>query len=180
MTTATVLARLRYTLRCLGWSGIVGIALAAFALTLQLGATRERETGLDATQAAIAALRKRAASAPTPVETPEMQLARFHQSFPPDGALADLLTTLNQAAAAHGLSIRNAEYREQLDAASGLKRYSVTLPFKGGYMQIRAWLADVLNAHPTAVLDELQMKRENIGAGEIEARLRLSLYVEAR
>lgn len=172
--------RWRYRLGRLGTAGFLGAALALFAAALELAAGRPLDARLADTQAAIAALRARAGAAPAPVDIATMQLARFHAAFPPPGAIADMLTTLNTAAAARGLAIRNAEYRDQIDAASGLRRYQVTLPFKGAYPQIRAWLADTLNAHPSAVLEDIQMKREGIAAREVEARVRLSFYVAAR
>lgn len=172
--------QLRYGLARLGRAGMAGLALAVFALALHLGGTREREARSAALAADIAAARARLAGAAAPTATPEQRLARFHQAFPGPSAFAEFLATVNRAAAERGLAIRNADYREQLDAASGLRRYQVTLPMKGGYPQLRGWLADVLNAHASAALDDIQLRREAIGAPEVEARLRLSFYVEAR
>lgn len=172
--------RLRYRLARLGHAGVAGLALAVFAAALHLGGTREREARLAAIDADIGAARSRLAGASAPAATPQQQLARFHAAFPGPAAFGDFLATVNQAAAERGLAIRNADYREQPDAASGLKRYQVSLPMKGGYPQLRGWLADVLNAHASAALDDIQLRRDTIGAPEVEARLRLSFYVAAR
>ena len=57
--------------------------------------------------------------------------------------------------------------------------YEVDLPVKGSYVQIRKFIVKVLNAMPSAALEEVSFKRESVGSGELEARIRFTIYMSA-
>lgn len=83
-----------------------------------------------------------------------------------------------QVAAAHnGLSLEKGEYRLLRDAQFPLARYQITLPVSGSYAQVRGFVNEVLDRVPSAALEDLTMKRESIGAPQLESRVRLVLFL---
>jgi len=65
------------------------------------------------------------------------------------------------------------------DKTGKLARYQVTLPVKGSYVQIRQFVDQALIDVPVAALDDINFKREAIGATQLEARIKFTLYVGA-
>jgi hypothetical protein len=51
------------------------------------------------------------------------------------------------------------------------------LPVKGSYIQIRKFIVKVLNSVPSAALEEVSFKRDAISKGELEAKIRFSIYM---
>lgn len=86
----------------------------------------------------------------------------------------DTLLTLIQSL---GMNAPTGEYKLSCDAPSRLCRYRVRLPLIGSYLQIRNFAEHSLLALPFASLDEMSLRRESIGSGDIEAGLVFSLYL---
>ena len=86
------------------------------------------------------------------------------------GTLLSLSQTLEMPAV-------TGEYKLSCDAATRLCRYRVRLPLVGSYLQIRAFVEQSLLELPFASLDELSLRREGIGSGELEAGLTFSLHL---
>ena len=80
------------------------------------------------------------------------------------------------AAAAQKLVLEQGEYRLSSDKTGKLARYQVTLPVKGSYLQIRQFVDQALIDVPVATLDDINFKREAIGATQLEARIKFTLY----
>ena len=53
----------------------------------------------------------------------------------------------------------------------------MTLPVSGDYTKVRGFVNDVLEAVPSAALDELTLKRESIDMPELESRVRFTLFL---
>lgn len=56
-------------------------------------------------------------------------------------------------------------------------RYEMILPVRGSYPQIRAFIADALEAVPAIALVDVIIKREDIKVGKLDVRLSMSLYL---
>ncbi|HEU4843822.1 MAG TPA: hypothetical protein VFT05_06130, partial [Burkholderiaceae bacterium] len=80
-------------------------------------------------------------------------------------------------AAKAGLTLRQGEYKAGIDRNARLVTYQVTLPVKGSYNDVSNFSLMALRAIPFASLDELSFKRENIGDTQLEARVRLTLFL---
>lgn len=85
--------------------------------------------------------------------------------------------TLFALAAKSGLSLSQGEYKSAAVAAARLHTYQITLPVKGSYKAIWQFSLAALRAMPFASLDDISFKRENIVDANVEARLRLTLYL---
>ena len=113
---------------------------------------------------------------PAPVIANE-NLALFYATLGEKRYAEQQVKTLFGIAAKSGLSLSQGDYKAGYDRNARLHTYQVTLPVKGSYGQVWSFGLTALRAIPYASLDELSFKRENIGDAQIEARLRLTLYL---
>lgn len=172
--------RLRREVGRLGTAGVVGIGLIVFAVAFYFSAVRPAEQARDALRAEAGELERElrmGGSLASREATPSEQLAAFYAFFPAAATTPELLKRINAAAESKGLVLQSGEYRMQRAAGARLGRYEITLPLKGSYAQIRGFVAEVLAAVPAAVLEEVNLRRENIQSARLEARVRFTVYV---
>ncbi|OON64723.1 hypothetical protein B0920_10650 [Massilia sp. KIM] len=153
------------------------LAAGAFALAWLLAAREELERDYAAArQAARAPAPVRAAPPPAPPSS-DQNLAEFYAAL---GARRDVehqLKSLFALAGKHGLALQQGEYRSSYDRAARLHTYQINLPVKGAYGAIWQFVFAALRALPHASLDDLSFRRDSIGDPQVEARLRLTLYL---
>jgi Tfp pilus assembly protein PilO len=171
-----LLPRLHFHASRIGWPGACGIALLVFGMTLALSGVRDAEQQLGRVQAEIDGLR--AARIAPQADAAQSARALWRSRLPARAEAPRLLASLQQAAASHGLALDSADYQVQRDGT--LLRYQVTLPMRGSYPQLRAWLAQVMNATPALALDEFTLVRESAGSQTLDARVRVALLCEER
>jgi Tfp pilus assembly protein PilO len=165
----------------LRWPGLLGLALIAFALAFYAfgGAPlRARLAALEAQRTELAA-RVGARGAAAQPATQRSQLSNFYAFFPLTRAVPDLLGTIERAAKDNGLRLEKGEYRLSRERSFPLARYQVTLPLQGSYGEVRSFVNAVLDAVPASALEELALKREQIGEPLVEARVRFVLFLGA-
>ena len=165
--------------RMLGWPsaiGAAGLALAAFAMQ-QGEALAGRQQPL---RAQLAVMAKQAALPPAPVtlDADADSLAAFHAYLPAHDSIPDQLKALLEVAQKSGVTLAKADYKPQEDGNTAFLRYQITLPVKAEYAQLQAFIVDALQALPTLTLDSVLFKREQIEAGEIDARIQFILLVK--
>lgn len=100
-------------------------------------------------------------------------------ALPPAGTASQQIGELERLAQAHALELPRGQYSVAPVAGTPLQRWQLVLPVVAEYPALHAFLAAALERWPNLTLDELKLKRERIGATELQAELRLSLYVEA-
>lgn len=169
------------TLQRLGRAGVIGMALLAFSLGLAASSVWPSWQELQRLRAKAAAaresLRTAAAHAPGPDESPAGQLRAFYAIFPPHTEASGSLSHLFAAAAQTKLQLSRGEYAIVTDRQTGLVLYRMTLPVRGSYAQIREFVAASLQAVPALALDELTFERRSISETQVQARIRLTLYL---
>lgn len=185
-----------------GWPGAGALALAVLAALLagvlrpqlaarEAAALREHVLQLD-TDVQLA----QAASGPDPRDA-------LRASLPPARERGRVTAQLMAHFASAPLGVGRVQYRSEFEAP-GLERLRVELPLQGGYGALRELLAVLLNEHPNAALDALEIERAGddakagaaapepgaerqpgkaavpsaAPAAAIQARLRLSLYFQ--
>ncbi|MGG7603060.1 hypothetical protein [Massilia sp. BKSP1R2A-1] len=143
-----------------------------------LGAARMRVADEYAAARAAAA---RPAPPPPPPPAPgaDQNLAHFHGALGQRRGVERQLKEVFALADRHGLALRQGEYRSSEDRAGGFTTYQINLPVKGRYDAIWAFAFDVLRALPHASLDDVNFRRDAIREENVEARLRLTLYLSA-
>lgn len=168
-------------IRALGWPGLIGavliLASLAFGLALTVPADQElQQVRQRAAQAAdIQARADRGEQIIPP--TAEGQRAAFYQDFPAQGEITRWIEEIYDAAADEQLSLARGEYVMTPVKDTRLTRYQISLPVRGDYGQIRRFITAAQAAVPNLGLDDLSLQRQEIGEAQVDARIRLSLYL---
>lgn len=178
------LLRVRLALARLG--ALNGVALALLltaAIAWQAGTSYLRDR-IDSTRRALYTARAALQAPPNAAEAtsalPQQRLAAFYDSLGERRYAEQQVKTLFAIAAKSGLRLDQAEYRASFDRTSGVTAYQIQLPVKGSYEAIRMFCEQTLLAIPFASLDDIGFKREEIGMADLEARVRLTLYLADR
>ncbi len=167
-------ARLERLRALLGWPGLLGLVLlvgglAADALVRQPLANR------------LAALDQRAGQAERDARRPAVamatELGRFYKHFQREEDINDWLAVLYHAAEESGVELGVADYRLVAHPVLALASYEITVPLTGQYGTLRAFAETLLNNIPVASVDALRFARKRVGAGQVEAEMRLTIYV---
>lgn len=164
--------------RC-GWAGALGGGLIMLAIVAGTLGDRHAE----GVRGNLARERARLMSAQLsertgPVESDRARLEGFYTSrFPGESALGSRLGRLYAAAAEHGLEVSRVDYRIAAEPGTPLRRVALSLPVRGEFSRIHAWLGEVLLALPELALEGLSIRRAGSEVRSIEAELRLVIFV---
>jgi len=177
MNAAFALAWLRYSAERLGWPGMLGLALGVAAVVAGFAVVHPLETSSQALRERIAALHAQLAAKSAAL--PEKE-AHTLASLPGGSALVPLVAAVHAGAGQRQIALEHGEYVWQRETGSQAARYRMIFPARGTYSHLRSWTADLLAARPELVLEEFDLRRENIGSETIEARVQFSVRVEDR
>ncbi|MGO4330873.1 hypothetical protein AB4Z48_23360 [Cupriavidus sp. 2TAF22] len=121
-----------------------------------------------------------AQSAPKPAVPTSAQdrLALFYGALGDRRHIEQELLTLFDKARENGLVLAKADYKSVYDRHSRVYSYQILLPVNGSYAAIRRFCEKTLLAIPFASLDEITFRRDAIGSGTLEARLRFTLHLK--
>jgi hypothetical protein len=156
----------------LALGGALLYAIAAQPLNTRI-AERESELGRVEAQAR----ETRSAGAPEK-SLLEERLVAFNGTLCEKERLNAFVGTVFEQAARQGLSLAQAEYKLEHDKAGGFSAYQMTLPVRGAYPRLRKFVDATLAEIPCAAIEDVDFKREAIGAGETDARLRFVLFLK--
>lgn len=173
---ARLLNTFRFYLGRLGRVGAAGALLIVASLAYQNGVVRPREAALSEQILHNEQARKKTA-AQRASATQTLADATGQPAQAP--AVAAALRRLFAAADMAGLELDQGEYRLTEVKEAHLRRYQLSLPVSGGYPEIRAFVAQALNADPALALTAMQLRRDSIEATELDALLNFTLYLEA-
>ena len=167
--------RLRQWARRLGATGLAGLGLLVAALLLQTLGVGTLQRTIAAQQERLAALRVAAA---TREASPAPPVFNPLGALPPTGAASQQIGELAQLAASHGLALPRGRYSVTSQAGTALARWQLVLPVETPYPALHAFLAAALERLPNLTLDELKLERERIESADLQAELRMSLFLE--
>lgn len=172
------------SIRRLDWTAQAGLVLCVSAIVVQFALNAPMQSRAEQLQREavaakndaenIASNRKRSDIRPINARFDE-----FYQYFPSRQSTPDWLQKIYSAASRQAIQLTQGEYRLVPEKTGKLVGYQINLPVKGSYGQVRKFVVQVLNDVPTASLDELTFRREAIGNAEVEAKIRLTLYLKA-
>lgn len=117
------------------------------------------------------------ALAPAASTPPPDPLAQFYATLGPRRYAEQQVKTLFGLAAQNGLTLAQGEYKAGYDRNAKVATYQINLPVKGSYQAIWRFAMGALRAIPFAALDDIGFRRDTIGDPQVEARLRLTLYL---
>lgn len=151
------------------------VVVCAVAMLLLLQASSRLEREYDEAQRSA---RTPVASAAVPAPSVDIRLARFRDTLGAQESVQQQLAQVFALASQHGLVLRQGEYRRTTRPAARVVAYQINLPVKGSHEAVWQFALDVLRALPHAALDEVVFRREAIADPSVEARLRMTLYLD--
>lgn len=152
---------LRRIARDIGITGIAGCALMIAGLMTML----YLEFG-----AAPASTAPNSATSHVAAATPDSPLT-------PAKDVNAAVLRLFAAAEQHQLALLEGDYRLVASSDARYRTYTISLPLKGNYPSIRAFLAQCLRNDPRLSLDALEFRRDQIADDNLQVRVKLSMFV---
>jgi hypothetical protein len=169
--------RIAWMLERAGWRApvLAALLLLAASASLHLWVLPPLNDRLDRLTE-MAANETREPVRPPNVEA-DYQLRQFYRHFAATDALPGHLARLHDLARAHGLALRQGEYRLVQDRDAKLRRYQVIFPVQGSYPAVRRFVGAVLDTIPVAALDQVSFERKRIDDNQVDAQVRLTLFL---
>lgn len=181
VTESPLWARRRW-LHLFGWPGVVGAGLLAMCTALYLSAIQPAQMRLNEAHQSAISIQERVKLAANGLNrnelTPAEQLAEFYRIFPNEKSLLPWLEKVFALAETQGISLDQGEYKVMRDKVGKLVRFQITLPVRSSYPQIRKYLNNLRAEIPIIAMEHLQFERQKINDPEVEAKIKLALYLE--
>lgn len=176
---SNLMLRAGLALRAVGPVGIasalvIAASAAALAWVVPERAARKEQHRTTLARAAAAPAATVAAVAAQPERA---GIDAFYQTLGERRYAEQQVRTLFGLADKAGLALTQGEYRGAYDRHARVYAYQVTLPVRGSYKAVWGFAMSALRAIPFASLDEIDFKRESVNDPAVEARLRLTLYL---
>jgi hypothetical protein len=92
--------------------------------------------------------------------------------------VGNLLQLIVQIAKAKNISLVQSEIQTVKEGYGGLQQLQVTFPVRTGYIEMRQFIQEVLRQLNGVSVDQISIKRENVAQGQLEARIKLSIWVD--
>jgi hypothetical protein len=89
-----------------------------------------------------------------------------------------LLQLITQIAKTKNISLAQSEIQTIKEGHGGFQQLQVTLPVRTGYLEMRQFIQEVLLQLNGVSVDQISIKRENVALGQLEARIKLSLWID--
>jgi Tfp pilus assembly protein PilO len=169
-----------------GLPGVLALAIALACAAAWVGWITPLADQLDTLRGDKAALEQRARAAPASASAParadlaslsQRQLDEFNRRFIGEKAIAPTLARLTALAARQGIDLPRGDFQLANEAAGNMARYSMVLPVRGSYRDLRAFADAAMRDIPGLAMQEFSLKRDSAESPEVEARLRLVLFV---
>jgi heme exporter protein D len=162
------------------YARVAGLALVAAALALQWLAVeplRQQVEVLQTQRERRDATLERMNDALARQDTPQAQLDAFYGHFAQAHSLPGGLERLHAIARSHQLEMARAQYHLSHQPGQPLDRYRMTLPIHGSYTTLRAFVTTALRELPTLALDQIQLQRQDIADGALDAQITFTFYL---
>jgi hypothetical protein len=172
-----LLLRARLALRSFGPVACAAVLLAALALGLLLWLVPQRALQAQRHGASMAAATQAPRVILPALPVADQNLKAFYAALGQKRHAEQEVRMLFGLAEKTGLTLGQGEYQDRYDQAAGVHAYQVTLPLEGSYNAVWNFSLLALNAMPYASLDEISFKREAVGNPALQARVRLTLYL---
>lgn len=177
MSASHFLYRVRVAAHHLGWAGLSGLALLAAAVLFYSFTVRPAQADLVALQDRLDRVEIGGRTEDRHLSLEPSRLEQFLEFFPPLETAPRWLKTMYSIAARERLELLKGTYRVREDPVLMLARYTISLPVRGRYPQIRRFIAATLNEVPVASLEGVVFQRDKISDGAVEANVTLTLHL---
>jgi hypothetical protein len=181
ITESPIWARRRW-LSLFGWPGMLGTVLLVLCLALYISAVQPAQVRLNEAHESAISVQERVKRASIGLNHGELtaadQLAEFYRIFPDEKNLLPWLQKVFALAQAQDIRLDQGEYKVTRDKIGKLMRFEMTLPVRSTYPQIRKYLDTLHKEIPIMAMEHLQFERQKVNDSEVEAKIKLALYVE--
>jgi hypothetical protein len=150
---------------------VLGLLIWLLWVPVQLSAASRAQTKLESAE--------REVSGGGAVRMQEPPLHAFRRILLPQAQTTEQLRMIFQLASDAGLTVSQVDMRRQPDAAGAYSQLQIVLPVRGDYLNIKQFLASLLKSMPALAIDQVLLKREQVGVGPVEAQLSLSVLQQA-
>jgi hypothetical protein len=173
---AAVHRRLRRAADRIGPVGMIGVAILATCAGYYAGSIepQRRHLALLRDGGAVAEAPRAARG---PAHDTGRQLLQFAADFPDERQLASLLGRLYALGEREGVRLSQGEYRFVEPDALGMVQYKIVLPVVASYPALRRFVAATLTEMPSLAVTQINLQRDRIGQGQVDARLELTLHL---
>ncbi|MFL9711318.1 type 4a pilus biogenesis protein PilO [Methylobacillus sp. Pita1] len=173
------LHKLRYRLGQLDGLSKLGLGLLAACLLVALAYAWPQARALQQLKLDVAAMHRAMPQHQGQWidRSPQASLNAFYQFLPRESEATTLLNQVLDIAEQHGLVPEKVDYTLSRQSSAAFSKYQLSLPLQGQYLDIRRFIADVMNTLPSAALNDISLKREDMLSDHVEARLKLTLYL---
>ena len=185
LSMATIYWLGRRLLDQLGWAGLLGCAFVLISIiyltkSYVLAGEVEANQKLLGTKQQLANRAEAHQKTDASVDS-ETQLSTLYDVFPNKSDLSASLLVLKQKSTQHQVTLNEGRYKYSLVAnhenASHFSQYEIKFPVTGHYVNIRAFVDDILLQLPTLAIREMHLQREGVADSHISADLSLVLFV---
>lgn len=175
-----LLARLRFAAANLQVLPLAAFLLVTTAALAQLIVLPGREAAIEEAGRRLASLERNTRR--TLIErqgeqaSPKATRQRLLDRFPTENQLNAELGRLIEMATEQGLQVPSGDYRLMPGKDGLFDRYVLNLPVKGNYRTIRRYVTAVRSEFPDLAVDDITLRRDNLGNTDVEAQLRFVLF----
>jgi hypothetical protein len=179
-----LLLQIRWEAVRLGTIGKIGLGLLIMAVVLLIAAVFPQDTTLQTLKSRAETLQTQPLSTSQKTSRPTQKIGNdqalqiFYEFFPQIDSSPFWIRELARIAKKQRVEINSSDYRLVLEKGARLARYEMILPVRGRYPQIRAFIADALQAVPAMAITGMVIKRENVKTEQLDVRLEINLYLD--
>ncbi|HEY8026814.1 MAG TPA: hypothetical protein VIF60_19900 [Burkholderiaceae bacterium] len=173
----------RLALLRFGWGNGIALVLLVCAGVTGLWLLPQLKSQRAAGQIALAKAQKAHDAAPLAALAPalpptQQHLQDFYDVLGETRYAEQQVKTLFAIAAKNSLTLNQADYKFAFDKNGIFHTYVISLPVRGPYTAVRPFCEQVLLAIPFASLDQIDFKRDSVNNPNLEAKLRITLYLD--
>jgi hypothetical protein len=177
-----VMPQVRWQMARLGNAGKIGIGLLVVAIIFFLLAVLPQETKLDELKQLVENIQipvnQLSSDESTRKIGGDQALQIYYDFFPRIDSSPFWIRELVKIAKKQGVEINSSDYRLVHEQGARLARYEMILPVRGRYKQIRAFMAEALEAIPAMAVTGMVIKREHVQTEQLDVRLEIDLYLD--
>jgi len=163
----------------IGLPGILGLGLLFFAASFYFSAlapTLAEQERLQAEERKLAQQEREAPTLPSAAKSESSITPSTPGVLPPSAEATELFDRLQATGEKNGIAIERATYNVVRHDKHAALQYEITLPLRGSYPNLRAFLRESLELAPSASLDSLSLQRARANDPALEASVRLSYF----
>lgn len=155
-------------LTLLAWLGVLSLILVTVLLWLP-------------SQRQIAQQPDLSVNVPKVIHMPTRQMTQldsFFSAMPRVQQVSQSIETLFLVATNHQINLQEVVYRDELKSGESILRYGIEFTVQNDYLNIKAFLTELLAAIPYLALKEISFERDSIDVGEIQTHFKFTLYFD--